>query len=230
MTSYNIIGDIHGRNCWKQLVDEHCVNIFVGDYFDPYDLILFDELSNNFLEILELKKRIPDKVVLLYGNHDYDYLPGIDEKTKRYDSWNAQAITKLFVESSHLFEGIAYAIGEEYLVSHAGVTKRWLDKYLPDVTDYKPSNIARVVNDLWSNNKEAFGFNANAEPLDFYGESAEHSPIWVRPIYFGYCNLYRGTNIMQIVGHSRVENITEKDNAIFIDCLETTVQSKRINI
>lgn len=42
---YNIIGDIHGRTCWKDLVREDCVNIFVGDYFDPYDGIQFEERS-----------------------------------------------------------------------------------------------------------------------------------------------------------------------------------------
>ena len=39
MTAYNIIGDIHARVCWKNLVQEDCVNIFVGDYFDPYEYV-----------------------------------------------------------------------------------------------------------------------------------------------------------------------------------------------
>jgi len=33
---YNIIGDIHGRTCWKQLIVSDAINIFVGDYFSPY--------------------------------------------------------------------------------------------------------------------------------------------------------------------------------------------------
>ena len=35
MATYNIIGDIHGRTCWKELVQDDFVNIFVGDYLDP---------------------------------------------------------------------------------------------------------------------------------------------------------------------------------------------------
>lgn len=30
MPTFNIIGDIHGRDTWKRLVDEYCINIFVG--------------------------------------------------------------------------------------------------------------------------------------------------------------------------------------------------------
>jgi hypothetical protein len=29
---YNLIGDIHGRDAWQQLVREDAVNIFMGDY------------------------------------------------------------------------------------------------------------------------------------------------------------------------------------------------------
>ena len=72
MPTYNIIGDIHGRDAWKRLVDESCINIFVGDYFDPYDRIHFMDLQYNFMEIIEYKKKHPENVVLLYGNHDYE--------------------------------------------------------------------------------------------------------------------------------------------------------------
>lgn len=33
---YNLIGDIHGRKIWQQLVREDAVNVFLGDYLDPY--------------------------------------------------------------------------------------------------------------------------------------------------------------------------------------------------
>ena len=72
MTTYNITGDIHGRDAWKRFVDEDCINIFVGEYFDPYDEILFMDLQHNFMEIIEYKKKHSKNVVLLYGNHDYE--------------------------------------------------------------------------------------------------------------------------------------------------------------
>jgi len=67
--SYNIIGDIHGRTCWKNLVREDGVNIFVGDYFDPYGYVPQVERMANFQDIMEFKRQHPE-TVLLYGNHD----------------------------------------------------------------------------------------------------------------------------------------------------------------
>ena len=99
MPTYNIIGDIHGRDAWKRLVDESCINIFVGDYFDPYDNIHFMDLQFNFMEIIEYKKKHPENVVLLYGNHDYEYLPGIFEKSNRFDNKNAQTISWLLMKT-----------------------------------------------------------------------------------------------------------------------------------
>ena len=230
MPTYNIIGDIHGRTNWKGLVDEDCINVFVGDYFAPYTFIPFFELQRNFQEIIDLKKRMPDKVILLYGNHDYEYLPGITEESSRYDSLNASKITNLLTENESLFYGVAYAIGESYIVTHAGITKPWIRKYLPEAIDYLPGKMAEAINTLWLNNKSAFGFRENAEPFDYYGESIGHSPIWMRPISLGYCNIYKRTNVIQIVGHSHVPTITEDDNAIFVDCLGTRAKSKRITV
>lgn len=65
---YNVIGDIHGRVCWKELIISNAINIFVGDYFSPYDDISFEDCKKNFLEIIEYKKEHPE-TVLLYGNH-----------------------------------------------------------------------------------------------------------------------------------------------------------------
>lgn len=230
MPTYNIIGDIHGRTNWKELVDEDCINVFVGDYFDPYTFIPFVELQHNFQEIIDLKKRLPDKVIMLYGNHDYEYLPGITEESSRYDSLNASKITNLLTENETMFYGVAYAIEESYIVTHAGITKPWIRKYLPEAIDYLPSKMAEAINTLWLNNKSAFGFRENAEPFDYYGESIDHSPIWVRPISLGYCNIYKRTIVIQIVGHSHVQTITEDDNAIFVDCLGTSTKSKRITV
>lgn len=109
MATYNIIGDIHGRDAWKGLVDEDCINIFVGDYFAPYpyEMIHFMDVQYNFTQIIEFKKKHPKNVVLLYGNHDYEYLPGIFEKSNRFDNKNAQIVSWLLMKTIDLFGGIA---------------------------------------------------------------------------------------------------------------------------
>ena len=228
MTTYNIIGEIHGRTSWKELVDEECINIFVGDYFDPYEDIPFPILERNFLEIIDYKKAHPDNVILLYGNHDYRYLPKIAELSSRYDSQNASRIRFLLEDSQPLFHGIAYAIGENYLVTHAGVSKPWQQKYLPDIDDIKPSKMEKAINKLWKLSKKAFGFRANAEDWDFYGESPCQSPIWIRPSTLCYYNLYEQHEAIQIVGHTQMGEITEIDDVVIVDCLGSVTDSKRI--
>ena len=74
MPTYNIIGDIHGQDSWKRLVDEDCINIFVGDYFDPYQDFTVEELERNFMEIVEYKRKHRKNTVLLYGNHVQSYV------------------------------------------------------------------------------------------------------------------------------------------------------------
>lgn len=230
MPTYNIIGDIHGRTSWKELIDEDCINIFVGDYFDPYQWMSLSDLCDNFKDIIALKQRLPEKVVLLYGNHDYAYLPKVQEQNSRYDAKNAKTITSLFVKNQDLFHGVAYAIGEEYIVTHAGITKGWKNKYLSEMDDISPSQMEKAINKLWQLNKVAFGFQKNADFMDFYGESPCHSPIWVRPQSLDIGNLYKGTNIIQIVGHTQFKTIIEIANAIFVDCLGYVTKSKRIII
>jgi len=69
------IGDIHGRSIWKQIVEQEKPDrvIFVGDYFDSFDIPGIDQI-HNFKEIIHFKKTSGIEVVLLVGNHDYHYM------------------------------------------------------------------------------------------------------------------------------------------------------------
>ncbi len=229
MPTYNIIGDIHGRDAWKRLVSEDYINIFVGDYFDPYSRIPFEALKRNFLEIIEYKKEHNDKVVLLYGNHDMDYLPCIFERNNRYDEVNAQRIQELFILNEDLFAGIAYAIGDTYLVSHAGVTNVWKSTYLPNAS-ICPTSMAQAINDLWHTDKKPFTFKPNHYGFDYYGDDPHHSPLWVRPDSLCMNNLYQNAPTKQIVGHSKVREIAEVEGIILVDCLESVEQSYQVTL
>ena len=50
------IGDIHGRSIWKQIVEKENADrvIFIGDYFDSYDIIAVEQIQN-FKDIIEYK-------------------------------------------------------------------------------------------------------------------------------------------------------------------------------
>ena len=70
-----VIGDIHGQDFWKSIVNEYMDEdyiVFVGDYFDSYS-IGSKKILDNFRKIIKLKQSYTDKVKLLLGNHDIHY-------------------------------------------------------------------------------------------------------------------------------------------------------------
>lgn len=223
--TYNIIGDIHARTCWKKLVREECVNIFVGDYFDPYESCVPQvERMANFYEILDFKRHHPE-TVLLYGNHDLHYLIS-QEHYSRYDPLYAHEYRNAFMQSLSLFYGIAYPIGDKALVSHAGVTKEWYEKYFAPYQSEPIAEVAHKINERWSQDKEVFTFDANvSEWGDYYGTSPTHSPVWIRPEVLVQHDLFSGT-IKQIIGHTQTgAGVTKDHNIICVDCLATKERS-----
>lgn len=227
MNHYNIIGDIHGRTCWKELVKDDCINIFVGDYFDPYEYIPYEAMIHNFVDIIEYKTRHP-QTVLLYGNHDLPYIAPCD-RNNRYDAFHAEQNRQIFRETANLFAGVAYAIGDKALVTHAGVSKEWYEKEFGLYEGAKPSEVAEDINDLWKHNKNEFSFLPNATSVgDMTGESAIHSPLGIRLWTLAEHNLFAGTPYLQIFGHTKVDNIICSDNLVCVDCLSTIVKSYQL--
>jgi hypothetical protein len=230
---FNIIGDIHGRECWKDLVKEDCTNIFLGDYFDPYDDISIDELEKNFLEIIAWSKE--HDAVLLLGNHDLHYLH-YESTVSRYDFRNASRIEKLLLDNIDAFYGITYNIGPMCLVSHAGVTKQWLER-TGFTGESKAQFISKHVNDVfWGKyDKEQhkwpdpevdlmfFTFKHNCYRGDYYGTSPVQSPVWIRPqtlLHDRYNGMEGG---WQIVGHTQVKKllVPEDYKIILVDVCGT---------
>ena len=217
---YNIIGDIHGLDRWKQLVREDATNIFVGDYFDSKDGRSIEEIVANFKSIIAFKQKHPE-TILLYGNHDLNYLLDKDYKSRFSHPECRENYRQLFAETEALFYGVAYAIDEKTLVSHAGVTKEWYEKYIGSYHGESPQTIAQQINDLWQVNKEAFTFSSNVtvDP-DVYGVSPAHSPLWIRSWILPEHNLFADTPVTQIIGHTPKEDITlVSDHILCVDCL-----------
>ena len=227
---YNIIGDIHGRTCWKNVVREDYVNVFVGDYFDPYEYVSHVERLANFYDILDFKRQHPE-TVLLYGNHDLHYLIA-DEHYSRYEPHYANEYWQAFTQSESLFHGIAYSIADKALVTHAGVTKEWYEKYFGAYQSDSLDEVAEKINQLWQQDKQPFTFEANAtEWGDRYGTSPTHSPLWIRPDELVAHDLFAGTDIKQIVGHSQTgAGVTKDHNIICVDCLGTKEKSYLLEV
>lgn len=200
MKKHICIGDIHGRNQWKDIVKKHIhedvIFVFVGDYFDSFDISIVEQIAN-FSEIIEFKKQNLDSVVLLLGNHDFHYLQSIRET---YSGFNGT--TKLHI-SQQLYAyvtcgliKVSYSI-DNYLFSHAGVSKVWCEN-LDIVID---KNIAKTINTRFLENMHILSFTPGKNYSN-YGNDVTQTPIWIRP-----SSLEKSAvpGFIHIVGHTELE-------------------------
>lgn len=279
---YNIIGDIHGRDCWKDLIEKDAVNIFLGDYFSPYNKEYdFVHCANNFQEIVDFAKERPE-TILLVGNHDEDYWHWRDMMhASRFDKENADKIHALFEENKDLFR-IAYNIKDKCLVTHAGVSILWYNNafsntenknrsYVDDISsfdnlttdevlnmndicfqenqiyffknrwniyrdgkfvelEYRPKEVAVNLNMLWLAKPKLFHWKYGANNHDYCGNSETQSPLWIRPQELIQANIFKGTTVMQIVGHTQFNEPTAEQGIIFADTLEVMHESVGIEV
>jgi 3',5'-cyclic AMP phosphodiesterase CpdA len=116
-----IIGDLHGKNCWKEInIDAFDKVVFLGDYADHWDLP-DDKIYRNLLNVINLKQEHPDKVELLLGNHDVQYLHYPHFLCSGFRPKMQRSLTDLFT--------IAYQIND-HLFTHAGITNAWYTEFL----------------------------------------------------------------------------------------------------
>ena len=225
------IGDIHGRDIWKQIIakeqdaDEF---VFVGDYFDSFTVKGVDQI-NNFLDIIEFKKQSKVPVTLIIGNHDYHYYPGIDETgTSGYQTLLAPSIKHVVGDNKQHLQA-AYQSGE-FVFTHAGLSSEWLDDI---IEDWNVDNVVDKVNELFQyqpgliayrsfkmvNETEWYGAQG-------YGNESFQSPIWIRPSALMTANKKTlRKKIIQVVGHTPQDNIDIEGKSTggryyFIDTLE----------
>lgn len=130
-----IIPDVHGRSFWRTAVDDALKSdiipdiVFLGDYVDPYphEEILPGEAISGLFEILSIKRKYPQRVHLLLGNHDMGYLDS-HINTCRRDEEHEALLYRLFSVNLPLFD-LAWETsvsGRRFLFTHAGVNRRWL--------------------------------------------------------------------------------------------------------
>lgn len=225
-----ICGDVHGRKSWRNIINKEDSDtskiIFVGDYFDTHDNVSAQQQIENFKDIIAFKKSNPDKVILLTGNHDIQYIRGWKEHYSGYQTIYAIDIQELL--ESALKDNLLQMcyVQNNFLFSHAGVTKTWCQNY-----DIDLNNIEQSINDLFKYKPHSFGFSTNVgDNLSMTGNDITQSPIWVRP-----ASLIKDKidGFIQIVGHTVVNNIdvskVSQFNVILIDALGTSEEYLIIN-
>ena len=209
-----IIGDTHGTNTWKQIVAKENADrvIFIGDYFDSFDIGTTEQL-HNFKEIIEYKETAftddgldtqrKTQVIMLIGNHDYHYYPG-GETYSGYQYGAAPLIRQTLEENKQHMQ-MCFQF-DNIICSHAGIGRDWLvyqNKY-----EESSDNIADFVNDIWKYQPQRFKFYG----IDPYGDSKTQTPIWIRPssLMSGNRETFLKEKYIQVVGHTQVRKIDIK--------------------
>ena len=218
-----IISDIHGNSCWLDIyTNEMELNnnkiddllfIFQGDYFDSFTYTALECLEN-FRSILKFKKKHPENVILLYGNHDHHY--NIDIVSQRYSGFQPLFcdVVKNELRAAINNREIVLAHRESnFLFTHAGVSKTWL--YNAFNTMYlSPSDLVERLNEYLIYQPFIYNFQNDPSDVKNTGNSIISSPIWIRPealqkdCYMPY---------VQIVGHTRDNEIRINNHLIVCD-------------
>ena len=219
------IGDIHGRDVWKEIVEEHkdADNIvFIGDYFDSFNISGVVQLKNA-QDIVDFKKGqeidTTKKVYLLIGNHDIHYMKGVKEKgkTSGFQSNMMYQYEEFFEENKEHFQ-MCVKIGNR-LCTHAGISETFIKDtgyWSHDYEDY--NGIEEFINDLFHFRPNEFTFdgwydrNNTGLSANGYGDDEGQSPVWIRPRSLQRSNKKSELKkqYIQIVGHTEQDNIDIK--------------------
>ena len=222
-----VIGDIHGKDTWKKYnnFNDCDIIVFLGDYVDSF-YESNETIYNNLEEIIQFKKDNKNKVILLLGNHDNQYLYLYDSKY-RCSGFRAEAANDLHCllkDNSKLFVN-SYQFNN-WIFTHAGIRDNWFKNvYKGDIT----KNIAEQLNNPKSreqlrdlNNCGWYRGGWDQEGGIFWADKKEMN----KPL----------KNFNQVVGHTELKELkiekNDKYNSIvyFADCLDNYEEPLIINI
>ena len=193
-----IIGDLHGRDVWQQVnFSKYEKAVFLGDYVDSFkrsDRVILDNLK----AVIALKKLYPEKIVLLWGTHEFPYLHYPKYRCPGFRDSMQPELTHLFNSNRELFQ-MAYQ-RRNIIFTHAGITNTWYRRFRDSVAVYKvrtyKSSLADLLNAVELSGYEDILFT----PSPFRtGEDDDGGPLWA-----DYMETFQDAlnGYHQFVGHS----------------------------
>jgi hypothetical protein len=162
-----VIPDQHQRSYWKKIIpriNEFDKIIFLGDYFDDWKNKWPHQMFN-FENIVEYKKKFPDKIDLLWGNHETSYF--LDECCSGYQSEYAICIEKKLKLNEGLLEVIS--VYDNWIFAHGGVSAAWMKRACIE-------NVSEI-NKLFKEKPDYFRWVGPCP----YGDNFNEGPLWIRP-------------------------------------------------
>lgn len=202
-----VIGDLHGKPCWKHLLKDNNFDkiVFLGDYSDDSWVTFTDkEIVDNLKDVIEFKRNNNSKVELLIGNHDFQYIVGYPTAS-RYRKSYACELNKIFNDNKDIFN-VVYIL-KDYIFTHAGITNGWINyiKKKYDIKDF--TDMTKIINMVYSRCKE----DCNIASYRRGGMNMFAGILWadIHDLKEDGCFDYN-----QVVGHNRVKvnTIIEKNN------------------
>lgn len=223
------IGDIHGKDVWKKVretIDEYDKVVFVGDYFDSFD-IPYQEQEENYLKIIAFKNKYPDKVVLLMGNHDLHYYAGVHMRYhysgyQRLQANRIDEILKREINNGNIQCAYTYnENGNDFVFTHAGLTQNFVQSIMGEEEDFSIQDVVNKLNETLYYKPLQFDIRG----LDPYGDSIHDGCMWVRPRSLIFDSI---KNCTQIVGHTKMDSILIKkfENDITLCFIDTFDHNK----
>lgn len=222
------VGDIHGKPIWREIDPTKYDRIyFIGDLYDAFEYSP-DEIHTNALELVQWARQACN-VKFVIGNHDTYYFKWQTPVFKQvrgsgYTEKQLHRAFHLYIENKDLFS-VAYRYGQ-YLWTHAGLSNASFNTHFKPhlngiMTNQGITKLDKVLNYLWDINYNGiFEIPASRGGYDVHGSIlwADKKDTQDDPL----------ENYHQIVGHSRVSNITHKkinDNTsiTYIDCLDKNI-------
>jgi len=201
------IRDRHGSTLWKNIKpDEYDKMIFMGDYTDHWTYS-DAHILNNLLDIIQLKEARPDKVELLLGNHDMQYMfTGGLHSCSGFRYQMTPALHELFTEKKNLFKVAHYEKSEEgmeWLWTHAGVSQGWYINRLIPIADELCMQKDRIDVQI---NVAFRAYHPNIFDVSYErgGRMNNGGPVWADRVETQSDPL---PNINQIIGHTKMEKI-----------------------
>lgn len=210
-----IIPDLHGKTVWKDAIEQLSPDriVFTGDYVDDFPPTTDEQIIINLQEIITHKKTYPDKIELLWGNHDlmYYFLKPIRVyQGSRISKFHCTGfrysycdiIKWILQENKDLFK-IATEV-DGFLCTHAGLSKGWykyeLHKLFKEEYKSKKGNkdikvLVNLINKQFDSTPHTFATISYLRG----GDKSYGSPIWAdlsekrvdMPQIFGHSKNYK---------------------------------------
>lgn len=212
------VGDIHNHNYIFEdigrLDEKYHFNriILVGDYVDDWNTTNHQSLET-LDRLFTIKETLGDKLTLLFGNHELSYL-GHKCSGHRYELEDVME-QKLKENIDKLEFYTSVKCGRyEYICSHAGFTNGFL------INDLGGNKWRETLDNMSRDKLHNLDVFAKCSYLRG-GRDEFSSCLWCDRREHAYFTVQEPIIPHQIVGHTPVQTIIERDNIYFIDTHST---------